>query len=88
MQVGTSGGTVKIVGGQLFLDAAGISTNTMDSGVGPLSREPGQGIDIKVSDELFLNNSSFLETVVLPNAPKKHRVRHHQHTGRSRRDCQ
>ncbi len=65
---GESGGTVRIVGGRLLLDASGISSNTLGQGEGSLNVEPGLGIDIQVSDELFLNNGSFLQTLVLSDA--------------------
>ena len=64
---GDGGGTVRIRGGRLVVDDSTISANTTGPAVGPLVGEPGEGIDIQVSQDLVIQNAAVLETNVAEN---------------------
>ncbi|HBP90458.1 MAG TPA: hypothetical protein DD706_22540 [Nitrospiraceae bacterium] len=65
---GKGGGTVVIRGGSLMVDNSIISANTTDPAMGPPVDNPGTGIDIKMNQEVVIQNEGILETNVAENA--------------------
>lgn len=65
---GKGGGTIVIRGGSLMVDNSMISANTTDPAIGPPMDNPGTGIDIKMNQEVVIQNEGILESNVAENA--------------------
>jgi filamentous hemagglutinin family protein len=64
---GDGGGTVRIRGGRFVIDDSTISANTTGPAEGPLVGQPGEGIDIQVSQDVVIRDAAVLETNVSEN---------------------
>ena len=61
---GDGGGTVRIRSGRLVIDGSTVSANTTGPAEGPLVGQPGEGIDIQVSQDVLIRDAAVLETNV------------------------